>query len=203
MPMSFEKHFTKSIEFRSQFDPGFQLDTAAMTVLESTFRQTSEKSMQEPFFGIRQRVCALANEYASGNSVEAFSYQCLADSHVFLQACVEQQIVNEKYMTLTVGDVSYKGNRLFNADRLTMEAVVSKGISTQDEPLFHVWLTLADMTVIDLTIIRQLQQKQLIPAGDTSDQPLHVWRAERPGQFDYFPILVDDDFLSRLQKVVH
>lgn len=201
--MSFERNFTNSIEFRTRFDASFQIDAAGMQLLETTFKQTSEKSMQEPFFSIRQGVCALAREYASDNSVKPYSYQCLADSHVFLKACIEQKVINEKYMTLTVGDVSYKGDKLFNASRQTMESAIANGISTKDEPLFHVWLTLADMTVIDLTIFRQLVGRGLLQQHDLAEKQLQVWRPERCGDFDYHPVLVDDEFLSRLQKPVH
>lgn len=201
--MSFAKHFTQSIEFRTRFDAQFKLDVEAMQLLETTFKQTSEKAMQEPFFSIRQGVCELAQTYASDNSVTPYSYQCLADSHVFLRACIEQNIINENYMTLTVGDVSYKSQKLFNVSRDTMKSAVANGISTQDKQLFHVWLTLADMTVIDLTIVNQLLTRNLMQQTDVDVQRLSVWRPERKGDFDYHPVLVDDDFLSRLQKPVH
>lgn len=44
-------------------------------------------------------------------------------------------------MTLTVSDVSYRGNKLFDTSRRTIETAVANGISTQDQQLFHVWLT--------------------------------------------------------------
>lgn len=201
--MSFEKRFTQSIEFRSHFDAQFKLDGTAMQLLEKTFKQTSEKALQEPFFSIRQTICALAKDYASDNSVTPYSYQCLADSHVFLRACIDQKAVNEKYMTLTVGDVSFKGKKLFDASRQTMKSVVANGISTKDKQLFHVWLTLADMSVVDLTIINQLTIKGLLQESDSNNQLLNVWRSERKGDFEYHPLLVDDDFLSRLQKPVY
>lgn len=201
--MSFEKHFTQSIEFRTRFDAHFTIDEPAIELLEGTFRRTRERAMQEPFFSIRQGICALAQEYAADTSVDAYSYQCLADCHVFLRACIEQKIVHEKYMTLTVGDVSYRGSRLFGATRETMEQVVANGISTQDVPLFHVWLTLADMTVIDLTIMDQLARKGFLDGPADKVQKLNVWSPGNPGKFVYHPILVDDEFIKRLQKPLH
>ncbi|MFK8081764.1 MAG: hypothetical protein AB8B97_15875 [Granulosicoccus sp.] len=201
--MSFEQQFAEGIGYRKHFDPDFKLDDAEKRLLEKTFLQTSKKAMQEPFFSIRQGVCSEAATYAADNSVAPFNYQCLADSHTFLRACLDQKFLDERYMTLTVGDVSYNGNRLFNATRHTIEECVKVGISTADTPRFHVWLTLVDMTIIDLTIVNQLVASDYLPTPVASEQWLNVWRPERKGKFDYHPVLIDDDFLSRLQKRPH
>lgn len=200
--MSFEKQFTNSIEFRSSLDSQFTLNKDDRTRLEATFRKTSEQAMQEPFFSIRQQVCALAKSYASQRSVDTYSYQCLADSHVFLSACIAQQAVKEMYMTLTIGDVSFQGQRLFNTSRSTVLDAVANGISTQDKPAFHVWLTLADMTIIDFTIVDHLDGADKLQAPAELDERVTIWRPERKGAFNYHPILVDDDLLKRLQKPV-
>ncbi|MFK7995384.1 MAG: hypothetical protein AB8B87_14680 [Granulosicoccus sp.] len=201
--MSFEQKFTQGIEYRQHFDPDFYLDDDARNLLEQTFVNTSQKAMQEPFRSIRLGICAEAAKYAADNSVEPFSYQSLADSHTFLQACLDQKFLDERYMTLTVGDVSFDGEKLFNATRQTIQHCVAEGISTVDEPEFHVWLTLVDMTVIDLTIISHLIKQTRLPTPASMEQWLNVWRPERRGRFDYHPILIDDSFLSRLQKPAH
>ena len=201
--MSFEQQFTQGIEYRSHFDSSFTLDEQSQKLLESTFSKTSEKAMQEPFFSLRQSLCSHAIEYASENRTQSYSYQCLADSHTFLRACIEQKFVREKYMTLTVGDVSLDGERLFGVTRSTLQECVAQGISTADNPRFHVWLTLADMSVVDLTIMSQLISLGKLPEPSAREQWLNVWRAERKGRFDYHPVLIDDDFLSRLIKPAH
>ena len=201
--MSFSEEFVRGISYRSHFDSAFKIDANSARVLIRAFDSTSAKAMEEPFFSIRQKVCSLARVYAAENDVAPYSYQCLADSHTFLNACLTQRIVNEKYMTLTVGDVSFDGQKLFDVSRSTLKSAVAQGISTQDKPLFHVWLTLADMTIIDLTIINQLVSLNQIRTPASDDEWLNVWRAERKGRFDYHPMLVDDDFLSRLQRPAH
>jgi len=203
--MSFEEKFTLGIEYRKRFDPAFRLDDNARRLLQKTFTETSEKAMNEPFFSIRQGVCSEAAKYAANNSVEPYAYQCLADSHTFLMACLDQKFLDERYMTLTVGDVSFDGESLFKTTRQTIEDCVANGISTVDQPGFHVWLTLVDMTIIDLTIVRMLAGERKLRAPDphAPEQWLNVWRPERKGRFDYHPILIDDDFLYRLQKRTH
>lgn len=201
--VSFEKHFTQSIEFRSQFDTNFAVDINTSQLLETSFRQTRKKAMQEPFFSTRQQLCALAKDYVKDNTIAPFSYQCLADCHVFLRACLDQKVITEKYMTLTVGDVSFKGKKLFNTTRQTMETAVAHSITTQDDPQFHVWLTLVDMTVIDLTLIDQLVRSGHTNKPENSGRTVNIWRPDNKGDFNYHPVLVDDDFLSRLQQTVH
>lgn len=200
--MSFEKQFTNSIEFRTSFDSQFTLSAQACALLESTFRKTNEQAMQEPFFSIRLQVCSLATSYAKQACVDAYAYRCLADSHVFLNACIEQQAIQSKYMTLTIGDVSFQGRKLFNTSRSTLLDAVANGISTQDDPVFHAWLTLADMTVIDFTIVEHLHRAGICHSPEEPGQQLTIWRPERKGLLDYHPILVDDDLLKRLQKPV-
>ena len=201
--MTFEQQFTRGIEYRTHFDPDFKLDEKAKAQLEATFSKTSEQALQEPFFSIRQKICSLAQIYAADNSAKPFAYQCLADSHTFLTACLQQGIVDKRYMTLTIGDVSVDGQRLYDVSRETLRSAVATSISTFEEPAFHVWLTLVDMTVIDLTIVSQLIGLQLMPAAENSEQSLTVWRPERRGRLDYHPVLIDDDFLSRLQRSAH
>lgn len=198
--MSFEKNFVQGIEFRSHFDAQFSLDTDARMLLEATFQKTNDQAMQEPFFSIRQQVCALAKVYADQKEVRPFTYQCLADCHVFLQACVEQEVVQEKYMTLTVGDVTFKNTRLFNTSRNTIQNAIATGISTKDVPQFHVWLTLADMTVIDFSISRYLSASGIEEKRHTPCQSPTIWRPDRKRDINYLPVLVDDGFLYRLQK---
>jgi len=204
----FTRSFTNSIAYRARIDPAFELDEQGQRILEKTFEQTRGNAMQEPFFSIRQRLCSLAETYASDNSVTPYSYQCLADSHTFLNACVEQNIINKNYMTLSVGDVSMDGTPIFNASRTSLSEAMRNGISTVDAPAFHVWLTLADMTVIDLTLISLLEHRDinLYPADKTlsSEKPQAIiWRPERKGRLNYHPVLSDDDFLSRLQRPAH
>lgn len=201
--MTFEQQFTRGIEYRAHFDSDFKLDEKAQAKLVDTFSRTSERALEEPFFSIRQKICSLAETYAADNSVKPFAYQCLADSHTFLTACLEQGIVDKRYMTLTIGDISVDGQRLYNVSRETLRSAVGTSISTFDEPKFHVWLTLVDMTVIDLTIVKQLISEHNTSAPEIPEKWLNVWRPERCGKFDYHPILIDDDFLSRLQRPAH
>ncbi|MFK7892731.1 MAG: hypothetical protein AB8B63_18100 [Granulosicoccus sp.] len=201
--MSIEKQFTESIAFRTQFDKHFDLDADACEVLESTFRKTCDQAMQEPFFSIRQNVCTLAKSFADDNTAPAYSYQCLADSHVFLNACIAQAVVQEKYLTLTVGDVAYRGESLFNTTRTTLHDAIASGISTEDKPRFHVWLTLADMTIIDFSILTVLGSGAHAALGGKSNQGVNIWRPERKGPLEYYPLLVDDEFLARLQRPSH
>ncbi|MDB3936187.1 hypothetical protein N9383_05660 [Granulosicoccus sp.] len=93
--MSFSEEFVRSISYRSHFDSAFKIDEDSARILERTFENTSARAMEEPFFGIRQKVCALAQVYAADNDTAPYSYQCLADSHTFLNACLAQKIVNE------------------------------------------------------------------------------------------------------------
>jgi hypothetical protein len=99
--------------------------------------------------------------------------------------------------------VSFDGKKLFNVTRDTIAETVSDGISTIDAQRFHVWLTLVDMTVIDLTINQQLLSLNKIALPQQKSQWLNVWQPERPGKFDYHPILIDDEFLKRLQRRPH
>jgi hypothetical protein len=198
--MSFEKSFVQGIEFRSHFDAQFSLDTDACMLLEATFEKTNDQAMQEPFFSIRQQVCAHAKVFADQKEVKPFAYQCLADCHVFLEACIKHEVVQKKYMTLTVGDVTFKDTRLFNTTRNTLQNAITTGISTQDVPQFHVWLTLADMTVIDFSINRYLNASDIDAKPHAARQSPTIWRPDCKRDINYLPVLVDDDFLYRLQK---
>lgn len=201
--VSLEKNFIDSIKFRTQFDEQFSISKATCKLLETQYKETSQQAMQEPFFSIRQNICTLANSYAANNSANAYTYKCLADSHVFLRACVEQNAVKEKYMNLTIGDVSFRGQPLFNTTRSIIQNVVDDGISTRDNPRFHVWLTLADMTIIDFTINDYLAQQKQAEDSIPNISPVSVWRPERQAGLSYHPLLVDDAFLTRLQSPAH
>jgi len=67
----------------------------------------------------------------------------------------------------------------------------------EDLPV-HVWLTVEDMTVLDLTILASLRHRGQY---EGHSEGMLVWKANDPGDFLFEPLLVDNLFATRVDNV--
>jgi hypothetical protein len=100
-------------------------------------------------------------------------------------------------LSLTVGSVSYKGRPLFQTSRSAVADLVRAGPAPGVDLPVHAWLTLDDMTVIDLSIVSTLIKRGEL-AG--SVDPVLFWHEDEPGEFVFEPVLVDNLFFERVDS---
>src|SRR5258707_4381263 len=88
---------------------------------------------------------------------------CHAVSDGFLRTYTQSPKLSEISrhfpMAITIGDVSYKGRNIYHVTRNSVRAIMNRGRNLNEDLHVHVWLTLVNMTVVDLTIASYLRGK--------------------------------------------
>ena len=66
--------------------------------------------------------------------------------------------------------------------------------------IFMFWLTLDDMTVLDLTVHTKLLYKGYKGPKLKAEKPL-IWDLSIPGDLDFVPVLVDNHFMYKVDII--
>jgi hypothetical protein len=62
----------------------------------------------------------------------------------------------------------------------------------------HAWLTLDDMTVVDLTVLPTLTRWKKYPEPSAKQSPVLIWREGQSSDFLYEPLLADNGFVPAI-----
>lgn len=102
-------------------------------------------------------------------------------------------------LAITIGNIFYKGDCVYNVSETVIKRILNEGVIS-DKPLdVHVWLTLENMSVIDPTFLCTLAVRN-IDISPYGASPVLVWNENIPSDFRYEPILVDNDFYSKVDR---
>lgn len=119
-----------------------------------------------------------------------------APVHIFAQSQI-MLMGNEWAPVLTIGDISVDGQSCFNVSRSTMRRYFRNGPEKNAQINIHVWLTFADLTIFDLTIIPWLLRQHNEPMDLNRPDGLAVLGDpdELKPQYEYRPMLIGPEFL--------
>ncbi len=109
--------------------------------------------------------------------------------------------IKPPHMDITIGEVTHKGTSLYNVSKSSIKKIINAGFQPDETLDVHVWLTLENMTVIDLTIMRNLHIRGSISDADLKEKPVIIWRDDKPSALHYTPLLIDNDFLNKVDRV--
>lgn len=87
---------------------------------------------------------------------------------------------------------------IYQASRDSIGDLIRTGPRDGEDLPVHVWLTLGDMTVLDLTILASLRQQG---RDDGGQDGILVWKASDPGDFLFEPLLLDNLFATRVDNI--
>jgi hypothetical protein len=105
-------------------------------------------------------------------------------------------------LTLTVGAVRWRDTELFPATADDVIRTLRPGARRRHAAppaRLHVWLTAADLTIIDPTVQATLLQRGAIAAPDYHVTPVIHGKPHRIAGFTYHPLYADNDFLDLAQ----
>ncbi|MCL2919952.1 hypothetical protein [Shewanella litorisediminis] len=184
---NYKSQFLKALSFGNSFD-----SSQGLSVLE--LRKLLNKSMQKiPNEIYYKDVKNFILHYFLINGFTNPSHKCLEYSSRALQLLEDAQdrnIFPDVPVFLTIGNVRYKGEYVdsFKVTRNDIKRLVNIGPDLSKLKL-HAWLTLHDLTVIDLTLNYSLYDQ-----GKTQDDPdvLISWHKDSNYQFE--PIVVSNLF---------
>lgn len=145
------------------------------------FLRTHAKAIAEDFLDSAERKYKIA-------------HSCHATSHYFAQ-----QFADRISVAVTIGNVYFRGTNIYGVTREKIEALIHEGFNRKRFVGVHVWLTTTDMTVLDLTALSSLAALGHAKAPPSSNRVL-VWNEESPGDLEFEPLLVDNDFFYKVER---
>ncbi|WP_157956855.1 hypothetical protein [Salinicola aestuarinus] len=103
-------------------------------------------------------------------------------------------------LSVTVGIVRLQGRSLFPCGLESIQSLIEAGPDSDLPMNAYVWLTAGDSTVIDLNILAWLKAKLSVEMHPGIHCPA-LWREGDRSPLSYEPLLVDDDFMFRVDRV--
>jgi len=145
---------------------------------------------------VRQLLQGFGTHYLAnhpGTAVRA----CHAVSHGFRHTWAQNPLSELFPLQITIGAVRVRGQNVFDVTIESVKRTVENGYRKGQTVDVHVWLTLPDLTVLDLTLLSTLRAR-----GDAIDHQsaVLVWHPSNAGIFDYEPLMLDNDFYDRVER---
>lgn len=160
--------------------------------------QYSSANYQELHKHLFQAAQFYANNFSRQQPLE---HQCHSVHFNFQNWLQQQNLGKVTDFKMTVGNVIYKGNNVYKTSKTKIKQIINNGPNVDEALNLHVWLTLDDMTVYDLSIIPTLRAKGLIDSKLGSTPEVLVYRPGEKGDYEYQPLLVDDGFFYKVDKI--
>lgn len=196
--MEYISKFLDAMIFAGELDPELKIGQEKIAQLEKYYNE--QRKNKEIKVIINKELSQYANGYIQ-NAPFTLANQCHNISQSFFDLCTKNRITEICGMAITIGNVKYKGKELYKATPEYIKETIDKGFQPEEPLNLHVWLTLVDMSVLDLTIIPTLISKNIATPKDFKSKDLVVWRKNNDHHLEYIPMLHDDNFLHKVDKV--
>lgn len=158
-----------------------------------------ESSMRNEAF-IESELRLFANNYIESCSLRGpIEHSCHAISHGFFETWQQLPYSEAFPLAVTIGNVWIKGRNLYEVTRPSLERLLLEGFNPDSNVDVHVWLTMSDMTVIDLTIMSTLNALGLSQTPYEKNRAV-FWHETRPSDLSYEPLLVDNQFFTKVER---
>jgi hypothetical protein len=151
----------------------------------------------------RTQLRPFAEEYARSCAARGpIEHSCHAISHGFAESLQLLPLGQELPLAITIGNVSYRGTSLYQVTYEKIDAIISHGFDASKTVDVHVWITLQDMTVVDLSLLSTLAAMGLTDSLSPSADQVLIWREDSVSDFEYEPLLVDNEFFLKVERGV-
>lgn len=132
--------------------------------------------------------------------LDSLAYRCHQISQNFVENMYRMKNhidVTERPLLVTIGNVKYAGEYLYKADIPNLEKRFKFGAKSNTPIDFHVWITLPDLSIIDLTLI----VTSLVNDGQKNISSLNVttWREDQESKYEYEPLFLHNNLMSLIE----
>lgn len=193
--MSYIDKFIEGLQFLAKVDKGARKEMEEPSRCRGTIEALQTPEMRELYVKPVDTLTLFAERYAD-NYPGNLAHSCHSVSHGFLKSWENSDLGGALPLAVTIGNVHYKGQNIYNVSKSALKRILNVGHNTNEKLNVHVWLTLDNMTVFDLTILASLAAMEIIPPLQEEESPVLVWREDSPGEFNYEPLLIDNTFFD-------
>ncbi|EKF74514.1 hypothetical protein A11A3_07805 [Alcanivorax hongdengensis A-11-3] len=197
--MSYLSQFVASLRFLEEFNEEYKAGAPDEDTLRDVLSELESRHDDPLYNDVLAAIRSLSKGVLAKYRKEDVVNKCHAVSQSLWETCANI-FPPEVRLNITVGNVFYKGNNLYNLTKDSLREIIKQGPAAVGSLDVHVWLTLEEMTVIDLSIIPTLVHRGELPESALAD-PILFWREGIESDFEFQPILVDNEFMHRVDRV--
>jgi len=190
------EQFIESVRYLEVFQPEAKQDYSELRRVLRSFQSSESAPVYQ---GLLEEVLLPFSASFLARSPFRVANACHSVSHAFRHNFRSLPGVGEMFeVAITVGNVYYRGENIYQASRESIRGLIEQGPRDGEELPVHVWLTIEDMTVLDLTILASLRHRGQYVG---TDKGALVWKESNPGDFHFEPLLVDNMFATRVDNI--
>lgn len=199
--MSYLEQFIDAVQFKRKIDRTFRPTTDQISALHKMFTEQSLAASSEELLHMRELIWSSATRDTDHLPMPRLINQCHAVSQSYFERYEQTEFGERLPLYITIGNVFFQGHNVYGLSKSKLRTIVNRGPDAREKLDVHVWLTLSDMSVMDLTIVPTLKARGLITADSDEFDRVLMWDENTPGPFRYEPLLVDNDFLYRVDRI--
>lgn len=194
--MSYLDQFVSALRFYFELNPA-EAAPRDFEGLRQHFLHQQSPAQVPSMANTRKFLSLLAERFVEGYPGD-IAHACHAASAGFLYSWNASRLPElPGTLSLTVGSVRFKGKPVFETTRAAIAGLIAAGRAPAIDLPVHVWLTLDDLTVIDLSIVPTLITYGHLPANTP---PVLFWCEDAADDFAFEPLLVDNLFFQRIDS---
>lgn len=164
---------------------------------ESCWAKRNDEQMKKEIQGYIENARDYFEEFKSRKELSSLVKRCHEVSQNFADYICEldkQLDIKRESLFITIGNVKFDGEYLYESDLDSLKKRFQDAIKSKVPMDFHVWITLPDLSIIDMTLHATMLDEEgnddikackLITDFDDSESP-----------FEYEPLLVHNDIMS-------
>lgn len=191
--MSYRDDFLQAFQNRAKFVPADQARVSYQNLAEFGLEQAHQNSRDFHEFTHRFLKSWLFYRGEPESACHNVS------SSALITAILQANYVEEE-VSLTIGDVAFRGEWMYKVNSETLQNIIKEGRVYEKNLDCHVWLTYRSNHVFDLSVLYNLNKRQWYNLKANED-PVIYWNDQSEmtkWELEYKPILVDNDFFFRV-----
>lgn len=196
---SYTDQFIEAMGFYIALHQNEEITGASLKDARKHFHECSE--LKTEFKKVSMLMEKAASELLSRG--ESLGVSANRSSHArsddFFRFWQETKWGEDFHLMVTIGNIYYKGKNIYDTSVDKIRDILAAGVEPGRELNLHVWLTLEDMTVLDLTVLTTMAAKGFDTSGYSESEVL-IWRDGQPSDFVYEPLLVDNNFYEKVDR---
>ena len=193
-------NFLKGIDLAGTIDQTFIDDSGKIESFKSYIADAISGRHDDVYAQVRPVLTTLAHKFVAAHDPhQELGRRC----HVFSDHFNRRWRTNPDnpiWLLLTIGDVKHKGESVYDVSEFDVIRTVKRGFRPDEQLKIHTWLTLEDMTIIDLTLMASLLRLNWVSESEYRKIPVIIGKPDELSDFEYTPYLVDNDFVARVDK---
>lgn len=200
--MNYLKNYIEAFRYSEKFSDEIRNANDDYAEVEKILSSNWENRHQEYYVKTLEVYQKLGEAFLLKRPQDQIAGRCHGIATDFWCTFKDSEFFKFLSLDVTVGNVFYKGENLYNLSRGKLKKIIKRGPQPNEMLDVHVWLTGENMSVFDPTIISNLHCRGLLKEPKLNGSSILLWNEEEKGDFEFEPILVDNKFLWRVDNII-